>query len=364
MRIILCGNKERISKIASHVRDKTLIDSCAIDIESIDYMEKISDFHRQIENSRDEILFIANEKEYEVLQSFGIPEKCVLRYELFSGVTFYNPIAQYDNSVDSLIFGMSHSQSAINVNELKDGVYYKVAAPSMDLFLHLSYLKLLGRNNGGELKNIKKIIIELPYYIFNYDLSCFDGFVHTKLNYFEIINNYHNFGKDDKQKEIISMFKLYYKYFLSPCVDEQKPRGNSWFMRPIKWVYHQYVSVRSSVLNQDKVWSQYFEKTVEENVTYWNDFLKVAKKICPNAKIVVLVMPFNSLFTITHKMQIQANKRIFYTKLRKNDEIKVIDDFDLHYGFWNFYDHCHLNKRGSKKYMVHLNNLLMNEKYI
>lgn len=138
-----------------------------------------------------------NEDEYNLLLSKRISKTDIIPYFLFKDSTFDNPLSAFkiENQYNAIFMGMSHSQCSIDVENLPLK-FLMLSRPSMDLFCHLRYLQKFN-DLGGETRKIKQIVLEVPYYIFNYDLSQFGDFVYTKLNYFREIGDYHNFVKKE-----------------------------------------------------------------------------------------------------------------------------------------------------------------------
>ncbi len=273
----------------------------------------------------------------------------IVNFERFQKTTYDDPIGKFandENHYTGLIFGMSHSQCAIDEAALSDERYCSLAAPSLDIFLHLNFMKVLADRHPEELRAVKRVIIEVPYYIFNYDLSRFGSFVYTKLKYFEIVGDYHNFGKTPEQKSRIDEFRRFMMLFDKENDDIISDVQHSRLKRVAKKWYNKY----RVATNKDKVWRVIYEETVQQNVQYWNEFLDLLKSSCPHAKISVLIMPFNPIFRFFHFRQIKAMKHIFLDALGKGD-YQVVDHFSSISRDCYFDDHCHLSTNGAAKYM-------------
>ena len=215
----------------------------------------------------------------------------------------------------------------------------------MDMFCHYGFLIKLISDYPYSVNNIRQIIIELPYYIFNYDLSQFGDFVYTKLLYFKLIDDFHHIT-DPKTKEEFSLY--------TNIIDKPKPFVRSHaklkdFLSAIG-----VTSIRTiyrSVTNRDNVWVKYYKETVKENIALWEKYLALVRDNFPNAKLLVLVTPMNSVFRFTHKEEINKWRTIFYENMKGLD---VLDNFELYNNPFLYGDHCHLNQKGGEKYTKYL----------
>ena len=243
--------------------------------------------------------------------------------------------------------GMSHSQCAITPEDLDDNNYCMLSSPSFDMFCHLNFAKKLAELYPNELLNIEHVIIELPYYIFNYDLSKFGAFVYTKLKYFDIIDNYHHFGKTLEQKKLISEFERFKAIFGRENSEKKFVKQRNPIKQILKKIYNMYCIAT----NNDKVWNKIYRDTIQENRDLWHDLLKLLGETCPKAKISVLVMPFNPIFRYSHINSINRMKTVFLESLGEGG-FRIIDHFARLNRTCYFDDHCHLNKKGASKYMT------------
>ena len=348
MRVLLCGSAAQ----AAHMRErlkKDIVDCGNYDCS--DNLNKLS----TINEIDDLILVAADPALKENLLKHGIPEEAIIEYWRFEKTTFLNPIEGLISEkevVDGLIFGMSHSQCAIDTQMLQ-GHFYKLAAPSLDLFFHLGFLNKILADNMIDVEQVHNIIIELPYYIFNYDLSRFGDFVLTKLKYFDVLGNYHHY----KDMDTIIKWKIFMSIFdegPTSAVGDNSSIGNI-IKKMIKYPIRAY---RIWTLH-DKVWEHIYYETIRENTRYFNEFLSKLESTFLNAKIYILVMPFNPIFRISHRDSVRRMKNIFYD-VANSKHLRVIDEFDSFSNSKYFDDHCHLNKMGGRLYTEHLVQLIKN----
>ena len=271
----------------------------------------------------------------------------------FVGGIKVNTLSRYETEnhlYTNLILGMSHAKSNIALQEFLPDTF-SFAAPSMDIFCHYKTVRWLEEKDVVQLQQVKNIFIELPYYVFNYDLSKFRNFVLSKMLYFYIYGDYHNFNDINK----IMQFNNYYKLF---C---EKTNGQTYIAdeniyglrtnKNIKSKLQRLVDLYRVAKLHDKVWEKEFNETINENIELFCKMLQVLRKYNPRVNIIIIIItPFNSIFIKTHKRVIDKQKDIFYSSIQNIDGIKIIDLFDSEKNSSLFLDHCHMNKSGSIKW--------------
>lgn len=350
MNVVICGSSAQIERIKRCLRTDVQICGCCDaakgDIAGADSFPK-------------DVIFIADGEQATILEGKGIPAERTIRYDWFPQTYFDDPISDFSNDYNALILGMSHSQCAISadgLSELSGGEYnyFKESAPSLDLFLHKKFFEKLVNEQAEAVRNLKRVIIEIPYYIFNYDLSLFGDFAFTKLNYFELVGDYHHLPEKVEAKSKIDTFRQYWNVCEKAIYEQPQPRKLPGYLVPLKRIYHIYKAIR----NKDKVWDKQYEKTIQENKRLWNELLMLLNQSCPNAEIIVLVMPFNPAFRNSHKVQVAQSKKAFYSCLGDLGKIRLIDEFDYIRKPSLFQDHCHLNEHGGRIYTEHFAEML------
>lgn len=348
-KIVICGSEEKTQEIKSRlIAPKSEI--IVLDLLEEGFPEKFLS---------NDLLFIAtDDKQENIILSMNVNVDKIINFSRFEETTFSNPIEKMERDVQysGLILGMSHSQCAIKPEKLTSQLYCNCASPSMDMFCHFSYLKKLAEIYPDKLEKIQHLIIELPYYIFNFDLSKFGTFVYTKLNYFDLVGDYHNFGKSDSQKNIIAEFQRFKSLFRSKEI-ANKP---SLSKNPIRKILKKILNKYRIATNKDKIWRIIYQSTVEENRVLWGNMLEFVGKVCPNAEVTVLIMPFNPIFRRFHKKEISAMRSVFMDSLGTG-RFQVIDHFACLKSDCYFDYHCHLNQKGSEEYMKILRNALFNK---
>lgn len=343
MMVIVCGSEKWTSMVNSEIKQGISAITTNNQEQLIRIIDKC-DLHDSI--------FIIEESWLPLLLEKGVPQTRMIYPSLFDKLDFANPIMSFSGVYDSVLFGMSHAQCGIIENNLSISCIYKEAAPSLDLFLHWKYLKLLCKLHAGVVKKIQYYIFELPYYIFNYDLSRFGDFCYTKLNYFDQVDDYHHLGEKESQKKMIALYQHYKELFDSPVFYRKSEdiNQNDKASLPRK-AYRLVRNAIKIIYNKDDVWYKYYNKTIDENKKIWDDIQYTIHENSPDAQIIVLIMPFNPLFRITHKAVIKKQREIFFQNL--GHQI-IVDDFKWSHSYFDFKDHCHLKDELAEKYTKHL----------
>ncbi len=350
-KIIICGNEIQSQEIKRRLAFEDF-EIVTLDLSK----EPLPD----IFSKSDAVFIAADNSQEEILKSTSMVN-CdieIINYSCFRKSSLENPVESMTKELPytGLIIGMSHAQCAIKPEKLRDQVYCNCAAPSMDMFCHLKYLSYLSELYPNKLKNMKRIILEFPYYIFNYDLSKFGAFVYTKLNYFELIDDYHHFGECAIDKNKITEFKRFKKYFRPENISPISAVKNNLIRKSAKLVLKKW----RIATKKDKVWQAIYHSTIDENQKLWQELLVLLEKVSPNAKITVLIMPFNPVFRVFHRREIKVMKKIFMLSLGTG-KFEIIDHFDCLHRDDYFDDHCHLNKKGASKYIKILQEALVSK---
>lgn len=273
----------------------------------------------------------------------------IIDYSEFSHIKNIDIFEAYNAENSILCFGMSHLQGMVEQLGGLDKVSV-LAAPSMDLYLYRKYLsKIINNTTNNQRKCVRKIVFELPYYIFNYDLSKTKETAYKRFSYFYNVNDYHNLIKDDKFTYEIKRIDLVEKIFGKDEIkfsEESEKKSFMWLRK---------IHGKLDIINgKYSIWEKNHVETINENCRIFADMIEDIKKYF-DAEITLIVMPFNPLFIKTHRKIIKQKKEQFYGIIKKF-ELTIQDDFNYFSDSRLFVDHCHLNYQGAYTYKKHIDN--------
>lgn len=318
-----------------------------------------------------------SEQVEELLVARGIPYNKILRYCYFrknpakSAVELF--FEKYINQdYDGFIFGMSHSHGGCIEALLKDNIY-KFSAPSMDLYYHYKVLQDVCQHY--DMSKINRVIFELPYYVFNYDISmCSNTFI-QRMNYYKYYNDYHHFGKTEQQKRYIVEFDKLNKFCTNPIYNNIQNRkvatvGKNKVIERIKKYYrtcrytvmtkrkHYWTDEEKSCLKvRAHVWYKLHKETIEENVEIWHKIRKLLEGY-NNIELSVIVFPFCPWYIDKHETAIAEMKRVFDEKIEISPD-KIWDCFKEYMNFPEYFeDDCHLNLLGAYDFSKKINGMI------
>ena len=347
--IVICGNADQVQEIQARIKT-TEADVVAVDL--------TAECFNTPRFEKDAIFVVADDVQENLALSCNLSINSMINYSRFKKTALDNPMEKMNGEMQytGLILGMSHAQCAIDPAHLTGQTYCNCAAPSMDIFCQLYFLRKLAKSHRDVLHKIQHVIIELPYYIFNYDLSRFGTFVYTKLNYFELVGDYHHFGMNEEQKNIIEEFRRFKGLFGAEEFATNDSIKKNFIRQIAKKVLNKYRIAR----NKDNVWHVIYNETIKENQQLWKDLSALLADACPNATVTILVMPFNPIFRLFHKKEIRSMRKLFVQSLGSGT-FQLIDHFSCIKRDSYFDDHCHLNKKGASEYINVLNEALANK---
>ena len=291
----------------------------------------------------------------EELIEAGMSTEKVIEYQLFKEtlcIDLMKVFSNTDRKFDMFLFGMSHSQCSVQPQYFNQRLF-KFAAPSMDLFCQRKIIDQLLRYYSESISRVSKFVFELPYYIFNYDLSRFKQFVLNRLYYFHTFSDYHHFGEKEGERELIMHFENFVqafdrdkrsdKFTLNKDADTNTNNG---FGYKAKLFANEVLRKREIRRFKDDVWFKDYVDTQKENAGLWKDILDSIRHANPAAEIVILVCPFDPLFRKLYKVQIEIMKARFYNMV---GNVRIIDNFETNDNY-HFFDHCHLKTECGLRY--------------
>lgn len=366
MRIAIykCDNvAEKLKEVLSEVHEVTVIQQISSVTSEYDYVI-IATYDVQ-----------QSAEIFEMLVGKGIPSDVILEYCNFEKYPVKSAMELFlENGISSkssrYVLGMSHAFGGISEYMLA-GKVYKLAAPSMDLYYHQKVLhELFSRVDA---RTINQIILELPYYIFNYDVSLCKKTFPQRMNFYYFFSDYHHYGEDMEGQHQIAMFEKLNRLFPIPpyrTIEEiqmGKARNSA--------IRKQYRKMRCAVNKKREhlwtekeceeaikfkphVWYQERNMTIKENLLIWE---QMKKELDSHTGMdwKVVVFPFAPIFIENHREAIWRMRAMFYDNIQLPQE-KIIDCFEYYEDKPEYFsDICHLNEKGCYEFSKVFDKLVM-----
>lgn len=241
---------------------------------------------------------------------------------------------------------MSYAYRGIDTNLFHDPVF-NFAFTSNDLFFQYHLLNKMIR-----LKQIGKIrwcILDLPYYIFNWDRSMSLS-MPMCMNAYAMLEGEENQFHHLEDENIITQYYTYENMF----------KEKRTFNRSVTHVGEyeiRNVSTNAQNMKVSDIWNLTHKTTIRENIGYFKEILRLPYQINGDIKIYVVVFPQNPLFYKQFESIWQKAKAVFYDTLASvsQDEFEIWDYFCFYDKESNyFYDEGHLNAAGRKNFTLEL----------
>ena len=164
---------------------------------------------------------------YNLLREHGVEQQKIIRYAKYAYFSSEFPLQNILNRVEELrimpevpefegvLIGMSYAERGIDINQLS-GCVYNLAHASFDLFYRrLTIETLFLKEVKVKLNKLRYIILELPYYIFNYDLSlCDNGVFQSAIPFIDCWKKWHHFDEKEENREFLMGFPIFQDMFL------------------------------------------------------------------------------------------------------------------------------------------------------
>lgn len=280
---------------------------------------------------------------------------------------------EYTKEIDSVIVGLSYSLFGIIENEFNKKTI-NLSLASQDIY----YACLLAKESLKKSTDIKRIVINLAYYSFNFDLSrakseCY----RISRVYYPLLNEYNYYSEcpnlgynlDLMNNYIKLAYKDIFNFDRLEC-EISKEVGSLYFHDNITREGVNGISVPFGMLSEDNKEKIAINRAASHSVLLQhsytiNDNLGIVLNLLEetkekNIEVIVLVLPTSKYYS---KYSNEAFRKIFYSKINSLvDEynIKLIDLFnDDSFIDNDFIDSDHLNERGAIKASKLVNSYLM-----
>ncbi len=291
------------------------------------------------------------------LQGF-VDEQKIIGYALFHRVYYPQPYELFckvreNVKFNGYVLGMSYAFEGLDVNYIKDEIF-NFAFSSNDFFHHYHLLNKLVREKN--IDDLKYIVFELPYYIFNWDRSKAESFARC-INCYTVLEGEEKQYHHKENSELIEKYKVFEQMF-----KEKKSYNNSTF-HAAEYPLSKDIIWDGKDITLSKIWYLEHEDTILENRVYFQKALELLQQVNPNIKIYLVVFPQSPRFYTMYREEIEHMKNIFYTSVTPflSDNIQVWDYFEFfeacpHY----FKDSGHLNVSGRNAFTKEIDRRLQN----
>lgn len=306
---------------------------------------------------------------YRFLLENGVRKEKIVRYAKYAFYDHEFPFRHIENRVEVLrnlteeipyegiLFGMSYAEIGIDVNQLSRNIL-NLAHPAFDLFYHRLTIESVFQTKI-KLENIRYIILELPYYIFNFDLSlCGSGLFQSSMNYIFHWQNWHHFTEKEENREFIEGFPIFQDMFL------RDSRGNSSMVENRRTMTdYQFTEkdIKEHVVSHTI--KKYHDATVEENQFIFQDILKMIGEKLPGVKLLILICPQPSVIRKLYE-EYPAQKQVFEEEMKSTKamypNLAILDEQALFTNHDEYFSdtYGHLNRKGCDVLTRYLDKIL------
>ena len=346
---------------------------------SVEWVSKLTDAGKEcafiIIMAEDEAKSAAKKNE---LLGQGLAEEIILEYCYFRKDPAVSRIEYFQKEYcryeyDSFWFGMSHSLGGMIEDIIKRKSIFKFSAPSMDLYYHYQVIKRL--EELYDMTKIKNIYFELPYYIFNYDVSKCVSVFRERINFFYYLQDYHHFTEIQSGKRYADMFERmnelagnrFYGQFSAAGENMAEHRRDQRLVRAKRSVYYALCNKEKHRWTEDEictaealrphVWYKTYIDTIEENRKIWQSILAWLDEH-KWIKMQVVVFPFSPYFIRANQKAIAAKKKEFFEGIGLPPD-RIIDLFEYYMNRPEYFaDECHLIEKGAYEFSKKVNRIL------
>lgn len=287
----------------------------------------------------------------------GVNIEKIIPFYWFSFVGLCNSLDKYfriqNKKFSGLLLGMSYALDGF-YNFCFRERFFNFAARGMDLYYHYHVLQRVFAYIGSqeELYNdLKYIVLELPYFILNYDVSKEMRLFRYRISSMNVLQQWHHALEAEAGINYKKQWEGYVRLF------EQKLGRQESLLTSCSYSN----VIRRQSETQEKSYDAFFsphKETVEENIKILGDIFNLVYQFKPEIKLSVVVFPFSD--RCQEWKEVDYQKRQFYKIL--NQIKKQYPDF-LIFDYYNlfddhreyFYDYAHLNVEGAKIFSRFLN---------
>ncbi|WP_353846120.1 MULTISPECIES: chemotaxis protein [unclassified Clostridium] len=322
--------------------DKTIISPENIEKYDFDYIVIASQFNEEIYDQ----LLKMNVNKKKIFQHTKFMDNYWNYYKFY--VDYF--ISDLHEPYDLIITGISYASSGFKVNTCIKKAF-KLAFASQDLFYDYHTIKYLLENYKNKMSKVKRVIIGLSYYSFEYDMSLSAMRAKTTL-YYDVIKQSHNFKDVNNVYEEFNINEnIAYKLL------NKKEDNNfdfNWTTLELKELkYKEKIGRKQAEIDCRKN----YPKTVNENIEIFESYLKILKD--NNIQPIVVVFPTSKYYNKYFSKRIEDKFHSIINEAEEKYKFQYIDYFrSERFNDDDFQDVSHLNINGAEKFTQILNQII------
>lgn len=258
-----------------------------------------------------------------------------------------------------LLFGMSYSRSAFMEHFFVDD-WFKFSMNGSDLHTHDSYLTYLLINCPEQMKSVKRIMLDLPYYSFDWDIQSSNQ-IYSRMVQFDRLSDYETFLATKKDAgEYIRKYRIL-KELIGRRMEQAEGNYANYIPDNRKLDGETHNASEDSLA--DKIWWTEHVSTAQKNM----ERLAHICDLCEmhNIELIICVYPMSPIFVEKNREIYENKQKRFYDILKEvGCEDKVIDlgENGIDFSNGDFRDLTHLNIYGAIKCSKELNRILEERK--
>lgn len=262
------------------------------------------------------------------------------------------------NKVKVLMSGISYGECGIDENILKN-TCVNLSISGQDIYYGYKIVEDIINYKKNEI-DVEKVIINIPYYVLEYDLSRNSYSIRTHSIYKKLVTDTHNCKElSNKQKKLIDFLNTKKEFDIcEEFIDKYKlskkvvsDRKKDILKTTIK------EKLENGKLMAERDYDKNYPLTVIENKKIFNSYIEYLIK--KNIQPLILICPVSEYYYKNSNARIEKELNFFLEDLKKRHNISIINLFrDKRFTDEDFSDVSHLNSKGSRKLTKIINEIL------
>ncbi|MFQ8625408.1 MAG: hypothetical protein ACLSA2_02465 [Candidatus Gastranaerophilaceae bacterium] len=277
--------------------------------------------------------------------------------------TTFDDFININSKFDGLVFGMSYSRFAF-LTHYFDKNFFKFSLGGVDLYTDKKWLGYLIENHKELLNSVKYVVLDLPYYIFNWDITSTSQ-IFYRMAYFDRFDDYRKFGESPSGQKYITSYRILKDMFSERFESDKSICSNNYYEngQMLKKAND------ASYFAASGIWYKRYENTIAENKEIFQEFINLINRINPDIKIAVVTYPYCQKFLEVNKEYVSNLQKEFYEIINSTkgcENIKIFDFIkETRYKFDDtcFRDATHFNGKGAELFSHILNKKFIAELY-